>query len=122
VDKFSRRLLWALGTLAVFWTVANVVTAVQMPADCPTCAAPAGAGAGQIGAMAPGADGTGAWRLWMMATALTTWLVMIILDAVFLSLVLTTVYRRHAGMLPMLFGEANHGTSQRSRMRHDDRP
>lgn len=98
MDKVTRTLLWTLGVLAAFWTVANVVAAGQTPADCPACPAMT-AGLGQIGAMAPGPAGTaGAWTVGTTLVALTTWLVMIVLDATLLSLIVTAIYPGRGGI------------------------
>lgn len=49
----ARRLLWVTSTLAVIWTIVNVVMMLSMPGGCPMCAAMGGGQPGSGGMPMP---------------------------------------------------------------------
>lgn len=62
----------------------------------------------------------GAWSTWMMAATALNWIIMVMLDIVFMYLVVLSLYNRHLCMPAFtLTPEAAHGSSQGSRLRND---
>ena len=91
----ARRLLWLTSTLAVIWTIVNVVMLLAMPGGCPMCVAMGRGQAGNGGMSMPNETVMGGpWMGWMMLTTALTWIVMVILDAAFLYLIASALSSR----------------------------
>ena len=90
----ARQLLWVVSSLAVIWTVVNVVMLFAMPGGCPMCMTMTASQGGGAMEMPNGTVMGGSWMGWMMLTNALTWIVMVILDAVFVYLSATALPRR----------------------------